>query len=83
MKAQCNDIQSTCAKCMDGREFTTVNVVEDDWRRPIREFLSSGVVPQEAREAEKLRKKAERKGGIRNSNGRDTRRSVWKTSRRE
>ncbi|KAJ1416319.1 Retrotransposon, unclassified-like protein [Sesbania bispinosa] len=60
MKTQCDKLQGECMECMEGRDFTSVNIVEDDWRQPIKEFLTSGLLPQATREAEKLRKKAER-----------------------
>ncbi|KAJ1378170.1 Ribonuclease H-like superfamily [Sesbania bispinosa] len=60
MKAHCESIQKMCEKCRDTKEWLGINVIEEDWRRPLREYLEAGVLPLEPREAKKLKKKYER-----------------------
>ncbi|KAJ1403360.1 Ribonuclease H domain [Sesbania bispinosa] len=60
MKTQCELIQEACEQCKDAKEWLAVNVVEGDWRKPLKEYLKAGVLPPEPREAEKIKKKYER-----------------------
>ncbi|KAJ1431731.1 Retrotransposon, unclassified-like protein [Sesbania bispinosa] len=60
MRAHCREIQEACERCKDVRECFEVNPIEEDWRVPIKEYLEAGILTTEPREAEKLRKRAEK-----------------------
>ncbi|KAJ1410174.1 Reverse transcriptase-like [Sesbania bispinosa] len=61
MKMHCEEIQRACPNCREGRESFEVNAIEGDWRHELKEYLSYGVTPESPLDAEKLKKKAERK----------------------
>ncbi|KAJ1376581.1 Ribonuclease H superfamily [Sesbania bispinosa] len=75
--------RNTCDNCGDTKEWIEVNMVDADWRKPVKEYLEAGVLPTEPREAERLKKKVERyfcRGGelFKNSFTRDTLRCIGK-----
>ncbi|KAJ1394091.1 Ribonuclease H-like superfamily [Sesbania bispinosa] len=58
MKAYCDQVQANCASCREAKEWVGINVIEGDWRQPIRQYLEKGTLPLEHREADKLKRKA-------------------------
>ncbi|KAJ1406581.1 Ribonuclease H domain [Sesbania bispinosa] len=60
MKAYCDAIQKACENCGENREVVEVNTIERYWAHPLKDYLSSGELPPEPREAEKLKRNAER-----------------------
>ncbi|KAJ1403688.1 hypothetical protein SESBI_27140 [Sesbania bispinosa] len=60
MKVYCDQVQANCVSCKEAKEWVGVNVVEEDWRQPIKEYLVRGTMPLEHREVDRLKRKAER-----------------------
>ncbi|KAJ1438452.1 Ribonuclease H domain [Sesbania bispinosa] len=59
MKAYCDQVQANCASCREAKEWIGVNVIEEDWRQPMKQYLEKGTLPLEHREADKMKRKAE------------------------
>ncbi|KAJ1405755.1 hypothetical protein SESBI_25668 [Sesbania bispinosa] len=60
MKMHCDAVQRMCKRCCATKEEIEVNLVDEDWRAPLRKYLNEGELPIEPREAVKLKKKSER-----------------------
>ncbi|KAJ1400902.1 reverse transcriptase [Sesbania bispinosa] len=60
LKMHCDAMQRMCKRCCTLREELEVNLVDEDWRAPLKKFLNEGELPMKLREAAKLKKKSER-----------------------
>ncbi|KAJ1397466.1 Ribonuclease H-like superfamily [Sesbania bispinosa] len=60
MKTHCEEVQRACPSCREWCEPMEVNIVEEDLRKVLKDFLNSGLTPSSPREVEKLKRKAER-----------------------
>ncbi|KAJ1380855.1 Ribonuclease H domain [Sesbania bispinosa] len=58
MKMHYDTMQKMCKRCCTLGEEMEVNLVDEDWRAPLKKFLSEGELPMEPREAAKLKKKS-------------------------
>ncbi|KAJ1396549.1 Ribonuclease H-like superfamily [Sesbania bispinosa] len=60
MKMHCDVVQRMCKKCVTVKEEIEVNMVNEDWRTPLKKYLEEGELPVEPKEVAKLRKRSER-----------------------
>ncbi|KAJ1375999.1 Ribonuclease H domain [Sesbania bispinosa] len=60
MKAHCEAVQSSCEQCKDAKEWMEINMVYEDWRKPIKEYLEAGVLPADPRDADKLKRRSQK-----------------------
>ncbi|KAJ1399323.1 hypothetical protein SESBI_30424 [Sesbania bispinosa] len=59
-KLDCLHQADVCMMCKDDKLHAEVNAIEEDWRRPLKEFLETRELPPNAREAEQLKRRAKR-----------------------
>ncbi|KAJ1395126.1 Aspartic peptidase domain superfamily [Sesbania bispinosa] len=53
-------VERACPSCKEEREPLEVNTIESDWRKELKDFLSTGITPSAPLEAEKLKRRAQR-----------------------
>ncbi|KAJ1419768.1 reverse transcriptase [Sesbania bispinosa] len=58
MKTHCEGIERACPSCREEREPLGVNTIESDWRKELKDFLSTDITPSAPLEGEKLKRKA-------------------------